>query len=311
MGHRKIIILVVLYCFIGPRSLFGQAVYDGSTKHTFTTDYGVFEIGPMNAAYGHIYTDRPRIIFNRPIWTSANIFSSYDGDLVLQTEGNERLRIDDNSGNIGIGTANPQHKLELKGKLYLNSGPDDDGILWARHNMTLGTISGSYNHNVLMLKPGGASNGFLHSQLQMYVAHSEADHEKKVQIHTFGNSYFNGGNVGIGTANPDAKLAVKGDIHAQEVKVDLSVPGPDYVFKEGYALKSLEEVENYIKLNGHLPNIPSAKDMEENGVQLGEMNMRLLEKIEELTLYILQLEKKTNRLNDIEKRLVMLEKTQR
>ncbi len=268
-------------------SLRGQAIYDGSTKHTFSTDYGIFEIGPMNSSYGHIYTDRPKIIFNRPIRTSANIFSSYDNDLVLQTRGNERLRINDETGNIGIGTANPLQKLEVKGKIYLNSGPDDDGIYWARHNMTLGTIPGSYNHNVLMLKPGGATNGLLHSSLEMYIANSENNHEQKVKIHSSGNSFFNGGNVGLGTASPDAKLAVKGKIHAEEVKVDLSVPGPDYVFKEGYDLISLVEVQNYIKEHGHLPNIPSAKELETNGIQLGEMNMKLLEKIEELTLYMI------------------------
>ncbi|MGX1931320.1 hypothetical protein [Flagellimonas sp. 2504JD4-2] len=95
-------------------------------------------------------------------------------------------------------------------------------------------------------------------------------------------------NVGIGTTSPDSKLTVKGKIHAEEVKVDLLVPGPDYVFKEDYDLKSLEEVQNYIKEHGHLPNIPSAVEMEANGIQLGEMNMKLLEKIEELTLYALE-----------------------
>lgn len=96
------------------------------------------------------------------------------------------------------------------------------------------------------------------------------------------------GKVGIGTGMPDSKLTVNGNIHAEEVKVDLSVPGPDYVFKDGYDLKSLEEVQNYIKENGHLPNIPSAREMEENGIELGSMDMKLLEKIEELTLYILK-----------------------
>ncbi|WP_062057763.1 interleukin-like EMT inducer domain-containing protein [Sediminicola sp. YIK13] len=97
------------------------------------------------------------------------------------------------------------------------------------------------------------------------------------------------GNVGIGTNSPDAKLTVKGNIHTSEVKVDLSVPGPDYVFKEDYNLRSLEETQKYIKENGHLPNVPSAKEMEENGVDLGMMNMKLLEKIEELTLYIIDI----------------------
>ena len=122
-------------------------------------------------------------------------------------------------------------------------------------------------------------------------------------------------NLGIGTASPDAKLTVKGNIHAEEVKVDLSVPGPDYVFKEGYDLKSLEEVQNHINEHGHLPNIPSAKEMELNGVQLGEMNMKLLEKIEELTLYTLeqerrieQLEKEVKTSKVQEERIAKLEK---
>ncbi len=103
------------------------------------------------------------------------------------------------------------------------------------------------------------------------------------------------GNVGIGTTIPDDRLTVKGRIHAEEVKVDLSVPGPDYVFKEGYDLKSLEEVQEHIQEHGHLPNIPSAKEMEEKGVELGIMNMKLLEKIEELTLYVIELKKENER----------------
>ncbi len=104
--------------------------------------------------------------------------------------------------------------------------------------------------------------------------------------------------MGIGTANPDEALTVKGKIHAEEVRVDLSVPGPDYVFKEDYQLSSLEEVQNYIDEHGHLPNIPSAKEMESQGVELGTMEMKLLEKIEELTLYILE---QNERINILEK----------
>jgi hypothetical protein len=74
------------------------------------------------------------------------------------------------------------------------------------------------------------------------------------------------GNVGIGTINPDMKLTVKGNIHAEEVKIDLSVPAPDYVFKEEYNLKSIQEVEIFIKINDHLPEIPSAKELDENGI---------------------------------------------
>lgn len=101
--------------------------------------------------------------------------------------------------------------------------------------------------------------------------------------------HFNSGNVGVGTSTPDAPLTIKGRIHAEEVKVDLSVPAPDYVFHKEYRLNTLREVQNYIRENGHLPNIPSAKDMERHGVELGNMEMKLLEKIEELTLYVIEL----------------------
>ncbi len=106
-----------------------------------------------------------------------------------------------------------------------------------------------------------------------------------------GNTAVVSGNVGIGTTAPDSKLAVNGDIHAQEVKVDL-VGWPDYVLKEGYDLPSLKEVEQHIREKGHLINIPSATEVEENGIQLGEMNKLLLEKIEELTLYTIHQEEK-------------------
>ncbi|QLE02047.1 hypothetical protein HX109_10955 [Galbibacter sp. BG1] len=108
-----------------------------------------------------------------------------------------------------------------------------------------------------------------------------------------GKFAFVEGNIGIGTTTPDAKLTVNGDIHAREVKLDLAgAVAPDYVFNEDYDLKKLEEIEVYIKKEGHLPNIPSAKQMQEEGINLKEMNLKLLEKIEELTLHVIELNKK-------------------
>ena len=101
------------------------------------------------------------------------------------------------------------------------------------------------------------------------------------------------GKVGIGTTAPDEKLTVKGKIHTQEVKVDMAGPlVPDYVFAPDYDLKPLSEVAQYIKENRHLPEIPSAKEIETNGLYLAEMNMKLLKKIEELTLYLMEQDKK-------------------
>jgi hypothetical protein len=97
------------------------------------------------------------------------------------------------------------------------------------------------------------------------------------------------GNVGVGTTSPQSKLAVNGKITCKEVEVTLA-GFPDYVFEADYDLMSLEQVEAYIKAHGHLPNVPSACEVEENGLGLGEMNKILLEKVEELTLHLIEKE---------------------
>jgi len=120
-----------------------------------------------------------------------------------------------------------------------------------------------------------------------------------------GNVVYDSGNVGVGTTAPDEKLTVKGKIHTQEVRVDMLGPlVPDYVFANDYKLQSLEEVENYINENKHLPEIPSALEIEKNGLMLAEMNMSLLKKIEELTLYVIDLNKKVNELQDSNAKIV-------
>jgi hypothetical protein len=101
------------------------------------------------------------------------------------------------------------------------------------------------------------------------------------------------GNVGIGTANPgNWKLAVEGKIAAREIQVTLDSFFPDYVFSPSYKLRNLFSLEKYINQHQHLPGIPSAKEVEkEGGIKLGEMNIKLLEKVEELTLYVIELKK--------------------
>ncbi len=118
------------------------------------------------------------------------------------------------------------------------------------------------------------------------------------------------GYVGLGTVNPDEMLTVKGNIHTEEVRVDLNVP-PDYVFqkyftgtstlKEDYKMLTLEEVESFAKKNHHLPEIPSANQIKNEGLKLKQMTALLLQKIEELTLYTIEQEK---RIKMLEKKLL-------
>jgi hypothetical protein len=110
------------------------------------------------------------------------------------------------------------------------------------------------------------------------------------------------GNLGIGIASPNEKLAVNGKIRAQEIKVE-TANWPDYVFAKDYQLPSLKKTEQHIKEKGHLLGMPSAEEVKTNGVDLGEMNAKLLEKIEELTLYLIGLDKKVNTLSSENKEL--------
>jgi len=99
------------------------------------------------------------------------------------------------------------------------------------------------------------------------------------------------GKVGIGTDDPQADLAVNGDILAKQIKIKTDITIPDYVFEPTYSLSTLEEVEQFIKKHKHLPEIPSAKDIEREGLNVAEMNLLLLKKIEEMTLQMIQMNK--------------------
>jgi len=116
------------------------------------------------------------------------------------------------------------------------------------------------------------------------------------------------GNVGIGTTETgNHKLAVEGSIGAREIKVE-ATGWSDFVFYDNYKLPTLNEVENHIKEKGHLKDIPSAKEVAENGIYLGEMDSKLLQKIEELTLYTIAQEKKIKELETLNTKFIELQK---
>jgi hypothetical protein len=107
------------------------------------------------------------------------------------------------------------------------------------------------------------------------------------------------GNVSIGTTDPKGyKLAVAGNMIAESIKVKLQGTWPDYVFHDEYQLPSLKAVEAYVKINKRLPEIPSEIEIKQDGQNLGEMNSKLLKKIEELTLYLINQQKEIDLLKD-------------
>ncbi|UII75897.1 hypothetical protein LV716_16780 [Flagellimonas sp. HMM57] len=179
--------------------------------------------------------------------------------------GNEEFFLGMN-GDIGIGTNNPSQKLQI------------DAL-----DRTVQVQLNRVGNN-----PGKVDYGVDANGLRFWIGGYDG----------FGNEEFflgMNGDVGIGTNSPDAKLAVNGNIHTKEVKVDL-VGWPDYVFEKEYNLPTLEEVEAHITEKGHLQDIPSAKEVEENGIKLGEMDAKLLQKIEELMLYTIQQQKEIEKL---------------
>ncbi|GAA3639509.1 hypothetical protein [Flavivirga jejuensis] len=184
------------------------------------------------------------------------------------------------SGSIGIGTTNPTYNLHVKGTSY--SG------------LTMESLLGNDNFVEFKEDTNQTFKVGIDSDKSLFkIARTNFNDNSFVVDYT--------GNVGIGTANPDAELTVKGNIHCEEVLVDLLVPA-DYVFekyyegastlKADYTMPTLEEVEAYTKANYHLPEVPSAQEMQENGLQLKEMTNLLLQKIEELTLYTIEQEKR-------------------
>lgn len=242
------------------------------------------------------------------------------GHLILDSEFNKYVSLnhytpDDvvlafGGGNVGLGKSDPKSKFHVY-KGASGGNPHDFSSL---------TVESSNHSMISILTPDTktAYFGFADSK-DDYVGGMQYDHSSdKLVFRTNNHSsdlvINNNGNVGIGTTKPDMKLTVKGKIHAEEVKIDLSVPAPDYVFKEDYNLRSIEEVEKFIKANSHLPEILSAKEFEEKGVMQAEMDMNLLKKIEELTLYtigqekkIKNLERKNEELNSINKKLIELQ----
>jgi len=177
----------------------------------------------------------------------------------------------ENNGNLGIGTTTPFEKLSL-----YNTDTTQTFIQFGNSRCWINTNLGF----VIGTSSSGAGMVWLRNNLPISFGTNNLE---RMRINADGN-------VGIGTVSPDYKLDVVGNVRAYSVQISTAKTA-DFVFDEDYQLRPLPEVESYIAANKHLPEIAPAAEMKEKGIDMGDMQIKLLQKVEELTLYVIQQQK--------------------
>jgi hypothetical protein len=233
-------------------------------------------------------------------------------------------------GEVGIGTISPLAKLEVKGigassstNTFSLRNSTGDTLLRMRDDGRVGIGYNGSSYGRTMNLGGTGVNFYTSNEAAFGGAIFPTDTSLVLWSNSGANNFVilqpSWGNTGIGTYTPNAKfhvngamllgsnssrvaagylLNVDGKIISEELKIQLSTSWPDYVFKNDYKLLSLPELEQSINQHQHLPNIPSAAEVEKDGILVGDMNKRLLEKVEELTLYLIDLNKKNTQLTE-------------
>ena len=223
---------------------------------------------------------------------------------------NLNLMTFDQNGYVGVGTSAPNGRLTVAGQ-SANWNETTQGTAIGTIHLKPETTADHYG-NAITFGASDMSSGNT-ANAGIYVR-SDGGYGTKMYFATT-NSYATGsktafmidhaGNIGMGTNTPGAKLEVngnivsQGDIESKKVKVSAN-PGdwPDYVFEPTYELGTLNSLEQYIQANKHLPEVPSAKEVGEQGIDLGNMDATLLKKIEELTLHLIEINKKQEKMAD-------------
>ncbi|OFX37269.1 MAG: hypothetical protein A2X08_10955, partial [Bacteroidetes bacterium GWA2_32_17] len=262
---------------------------------------------------GHTYTTKTTPDYSWYQDNQTGIFHPALKEIGITTGGSGGFRID-STGNVGIGTSHSTSifhvaygsgVLGTKVATFSYGAQNNMFIAPKLDNLSYDSLSVSGDQGIFWSDNQG-SNGTNSTAGLVIAPYSNKN---------IGIRITSDGNVGIDTSldtnntpnrNPNNyKLAVNGNIGAKEVFVEItSTTWPDYVFDKKYELLSLKDVESYIDTNSHLPNVPSASEIGEKGIAVGEMNAVLLKKVEELTLYLIEQNKI---INEFKERISTLE----
>lgn len=278
MNLLKILILLIFSVKVAV----GQwATYN--TNHTRHTNSGSVVIG--SPSYSAVPAEKLEVFGNvRVTFTSigtGNLFlgggllhvNHAGNNFSLRLNNTDRLTVMNSNGFVGINTTSPVDQLHVNGNLRANQIRSENGV-----------FSAEMSSNLVLQTNGGSRLTILHSN--GFVGINTTTPTTNLEV----NGSLKTSSASINSTLPAGyRFSVGGKVIAEEVVVKLQSNWPDYVFEQDYRLRSLEEVASFIKQNKHLPEMPSLKEVEENGISIGKMNALLLKKIEELTLYILEL----------------------
>ncbi len=276
----------VLAAYPGINSV-GSTIYKSNTGNItgfvshFRTNYLVSNSGSISDV-ASFYGGFPLQQFGQPAFTGTitNYYGMYLSHVTTNSDVANRV-----TNKWGIYQAGNSDKNYLNGNTLIGTNIDNGNKL---------NVNGSAYVSGGMLTGSLGVNGAVGSHA------FQVNGTSNFLNNLTGTKGFFSDAIGIGTTSPGTyKLAVEGVIGARKIKVTQATPWADYVFDEGYPLKPLSEVESYIKSNKHLPEIPSANQINKEGLDLGDMQTLQMKKIEELTLYLIELHKKNAKLEQM------------
>ncbi len=330
-GRALLVGLVLAGMSAAPRAAWGQSSavwspYQATTGNIYYNG-GNVGIGTTNP----VQILHTRVASGDSIWRmdtatkAAGVVRLLDatGDVSIQTSSSwNALYLKDN-GNVGIGTSAPAARLHVYGTSTFT--PVTIGNSHGTLDFSAYVHSNGMGYNDISsnayLTPSPLSWNLRNPSYEGWVTRIgrvTTDNSGAWEIYHLNAvtgsptpylTITGAGKVGIGTESPQHRLQVAGDIGAQEVLVTST--GADYVFQPGYSLRPLSEVASYIQAHHHLPDIPSADEFKQKGMGVGEMQVKLLAKIEELTLHMIQADARNDRLEkqnlELRERIARLE----